>query len=443
MTRNILLERSRNALAVGTAVAFLSVATPRRGQAEDYLESKVMYYLEDGDRIKVFSPVISYQAELSSTLSIKIDGIYNSISGATPTGAPPGSDGSASGSAGRNALTLKPGASPAAYPHYSGASPSPAPAPTPAPDPTPVYVPDPTPSPSSSAPAPSPEPAEEEVPASGKVPTSTFDDERYAGNVEVTKRINNHAVSGLLSYSTESDYDSLGLAVRDAVDFNQKNTTLLFGGAYTHDRVDPANGTPSGDKDLVDVMAGLTQVLDPRTLFTVNLTLGLADGLLSDPYKVVELNGDLVAESRPETKDKQIVMATLAHYFPSVAGSAEGSYRFYNDSFGIQAHTVQLAWYQKLGPNWIVRPLVRYYDQGAADFYGVRFSGSPDHYSSDYRVSALTALGYGLKVAWKPNARIQLDASVERYEQSGKDSETPEDVYPSATYVILGARLWL
>ena len=73
----------------------------------------------------------------------------------------------------------------------------------------------------------------------------------------------------------------------------------------------------------------------------------------------------------------------------------------------------------------------------------MRFTGSPAAYSSDYRVSALNSLGYGLKLVFVPNARIQFDAEYLRYEQSGTDGVTPDDAYPAANVFIVGARIWL
>jgi hypothetical protein len=184
-------------------------------------------------------------------------------------------------------------------------------------------------------------------------------------------------------------------------------------------------------------------VLSPTTLLTLNAVRGRVSGLLSDPYKVTELNGAIMPERRPDNKDKNIAYISLAQYFDALNGSLEGSYRYYNDTFGIDAHTITLAWYQKIGRQWVVRPMLRYYDQAEADFYAVRFSGAPEFYSSDYRVSAMTALGYGLKAIWMPTARLSFDAGFERYEQSGKDGVTPDEVYPKANIFIVGARVWL
>ena len=487
MTKSISHESAKLQLAVGTTAVLLAISLPRRARGEDLTDFKVMYYMEDDNRIDVLSPTFQIQKDLSSTLTIKIDGIYNSISGATPTGAPITMP--AAPAAVRPAQTSSSSSSPAPsqpapaaapsvsydddddheededddrrmfpgmpapsvrMPYWAKAGPTPAPTPAPAPAPvqpsapttSPTTTPQPTPSATPAA-APAPAPAAAPAAPSGKVPKANFEDERYAGNIELIKKIENHTVSGLLSYSTESDYDSMGIALRDSIDFNQKNTALLLGGAYTHDKITPANGVPTGTKDTVDAIVGLTQLLDPRTILTIDFTLGQTQGLLSDPYKVVALNGQLVAEKRPDSKDKQIAYLSLAHFFPVVNGSLEGSYRYYTDGFGIQAQTAQLAWYQKLGEHWVVRPLFRYYDQSEADFYAVQFDGSPEYYSSDYRISALTSLGYGLKLIYAPNSRVQFDAEYLRYDQSGNDGVTPDDAYPGANTFIVGMRIWL
>lgn len=460
-------------------VLALQLLPLRRALGEDRLDLKYMYYQEDGGRIGVQSPAVLYETDLSPTLTIKLEGIYNAISGATPTGIPPlpkeasrvvqRPTSSSSSSVSRddddegedraqeferederedegedrravgNLRTLQRVAP--NYAHYSGATSQPAPKPNPSPAPAPK----PSSNSNNDRPSnPAPAPASKATPApADKINTSEIEDERWAFNVDLTKRIGQHSVGGGLSYSTESDYESYGLALRDAIDFNKKNTTLSLGAAYTHDLVDVFYQGTTENKDTVDLLVGLTQVLSPLTLFTVNLTLSQASGFMADPYKVVDLNGQLVPESRPDNKDKHILFLALNQAVPALQGAAEISYRYYDDSFGIQAHTWQLAWYQKLGAQFVVRPSVRWYEQTEADFYGLHFTGSPEDYSSDYRVSALRAMGYGIKIIWTPNSKFALDVGYERYEQEGTDGVTPSEVYPGANVVVLGARWWL
>jgi len=90
----------------------------------------------------------------------------------------------------------------------------------------------------------------------------------------------------------------------------------------------------------------------------------------------------------------------------------------------------------------IVTPLLRYYDQSEADFYGTQFTGAPAEFSSDYRISSLTATSYGIKLVWLREGDMAFDVAFERYVQDGKDSETFDGVYPEANIVVIGARKW-
>lgn len=448
--------------AVWVLVLALQVLPLRRSRAEERIDFKTMVYQEDDDRMRIVAPTVLWEHELNPTVTIKLEGIYNSISGASPTGAPatytpasataprpvpaprPPGGGTGGGGGGdeddddeseiddrKRSRSPQPGSA-RRYLFHAGATPPPAPSPSPGPGNPP----------SASAPAPSSAPAAAPATPGVRIPMAEVEDTRVGFNLSLIKRIGRHTPTGQLSFSTESDYRSMGIALTDSVDFNKKNTALLYGGAYTHDLIDAISMPSSETKDTMDLILGVTQLVDPETFFTVNLSLGHAAGYMNDPYKVVELNGELVGEKRPESKDKRIVFVSLNRFFLPAAGAAELSYRWYGDSFGIQANTIQFAWFQKLNGSFVLVPAVRYYDQTEADFYAYRFTGAPEFYSSDYRVSALQSLGYGLKLIWTPNERFSLDLAFDRFVQDGQDGITPGEVYPVANIVTAGVRIW-
>jgi len=343
-------------------LAFILHFTPlQRAKAEDRIDFKFYHYREDDDRIRVISPAFFYEKQISPTTIIKLDGVYDAISGATPTGAPPvpktGVETKTAGD--HHATTGATGMVTTPDEHAKS-----------------ISLPD----------------------SELNVPTIEVEDERLAGTIELIKKLDRHALSGQLAYSNERDYDSIGIAVKNNTHFNNKNTTLLAGIAYSHDVVDLVPGPGTDNKDVVDMLLGITQILGPKTLLSANFAFGYMTGYLDDPYKVVEINRVLTAERRPGQKHKEIVRLALNHRVDPLDGTIESSYRFYDDSFGITGHTAELAWYQDIGDNLIVRPMVRVHDQSAARFYAVRFSGSPTEYSSDYRLSALDAISYGVKL---------------------------------------------
>ena len=109
------------------------------------------------------------------------------------------------------------------------------------------------------------------------------------------------------SVSDEYDYTHTGVNARIARDFNNRNTTLSFGMALANDTINAVGGTPvplapmlglgdtsnkvAGDqsKDVLDFLVGVTQVVNRRTVVQINYSLSQSDGYLTDPYKIISV----------------------------------------------------------------------------------------------------------------------------------------------------------
>jgi hypothetical protein len=264
-----------------------------------------------------------------------------------------------------------------------------------------------------------------------------------------------------LANSRESDYISTGVSLTGTFEFNRKNTTLLAGIAGTGDDVRVFYQSDWARKRTHDLMVGVTQLLDPRTSVTANFSWGRQRGYLSDPYKLVQKDVELLpgffltrtfAENRPGERDKFVVLAALNRAVPVAHGALDAAYRFYRDTFGTAAHTLDLAWFQRLGERLIVKPSARYYRQSAADFYRYRWDGTDvvptdgpprpqgPFYSSDYRLSEMQTTTLGLKLVWEATSALHIDASYERYEMRGRDGVTARSAYPRANIWTLGAK---
>ena len=362
---------------------------PRLVRAEDAINYKYADYRESGGRIAVQTQSALIEQDFGTEMHLKLEGTIDAITGATPNGQP--------------------------------------------------------------APA-----------GSDQVVLTNLHDQRKAWKVDFSHQFPALNVALGVANSRESDYISNGWSVNTLADFNQKNTTLLAGIAGTEDKVKVIYQSPWARKRTNDVIVGVTQLLDPRTSVSFDLTWGRATGYLSDQYKIVqkriEVNpGDFLPlqflENRPGVRDKWIALGSLNHAFPDLHGALEASYRFYHDTYGTRAHTLELTWLQQISPTLILRPELRFYDQSAADFYYYQLDqtsivppfGPPPKqgpfYSSDFRVSALRTFNYGLKIVWTPTARWQLNAALEEYAMHGKDGVTPRSAYPRATIVTAGLKI--
>lgn len=162
-------------------------------------------------------------------------------------------------------------------------------------------------------------------------------------------------------------------------------------------------------------------------------------------------------EHRPEHKFRQVLFWSLHHAVTQVDGAVEVSYRFHHDDFGVLANTVELQWHQKVGRWLTASPLFRFHTQTAADFYGTHFPGDPSctlpppfctdvphpvYYSADYRLSALNTFSYGIALSAKVHERVSLEFAYKRYTMHGTDGVTASSAYPKANVFTGGLTLW-
>lgn len=283
----------------------------------------------------------------------------------------------------------------------------------------------------------------------------------WAGNF--AQQLGNVNVEAGFADSREDDYVSAGWSVSTLADFNEKNTTLRLGAAGTDDRVE-VFFTPRQTylpKRTNDVILGVTQLVDPLTVATLNASWGRATGYLSEPHKFVSKSIEIIqniflledfAENSPGERNKGSLYASLNRAFPAAHGALEASYRFYSDTWGVVANTAEVDWFQHVGGTVVLEPLVRLYQQGAANFYHYNLdstqiiptaqpTGSGPNYSSDFRLSAMRSVEYGLRVTWSESDWLQFEMAYERYELRGSDGVTPESAYPTAGIASLGTRL--
>lgn len=297
---------------------------------------------------------------------------------------------------------------------------------------------------------------------SDQVVLTEMHDRRKAWNAALSRQFSGTDVSIEYAHSLESDYLSNGASLDTKTDFNDKNTELLLGLAGTDDRVKVFYQSSWVVKRSKSAVLGVTQLLSPLTSLTANISWDRDTGYLSDPYKLVQKSVEVApgiflpftySENRPDLRNKWVVLLDLNHAVPSLKGAVDGSYRFYHDTYGTDAHTIELSWIQKIGRGFYLEPELRGYQQSAASFYHYQLDstsiiptgGAPNphgpFYSSDYRLSNMRTYTYGLKGVWNVTAAVRLDFKMEEYVMRGADGVTPQSAYPRARIVNAGLTL--
>lgn len=279
---------------------------------------------------------------------------------------------------------------------------------------------------------------------------STMHEQRKAGDVKVTRYFERSAYSIGTSHSSEHDYVSNAVSLEGSWSSEDNNTTFNLGVAGASDRINPVNGGQANvaneTKKTVEVMAGVTQALSASDLAQLNLTFSHGTGYFSDPYKTLD--------NRPRERNQGALLARWNHHFDDDRSTLRFGYRFYRDSYRINAHTVQLEWVKPVTSSFVLTPLVRYYTQSSASFYvdsqtdAAGFPIFPDVVpgqliSGDQRLSAFGAITLGVKAEVRITPLWTVDGKFEGYEQRsswrlGGSGSTGLDPF-RATFMQLGA----
>jgi hypothetical protein len=398
-------------LAKKLGVAVGTLLSGSQAHAADWLyDASFMSYSEKDsqqqDRVTVFEPVLSITRQKTADDFTQFELVYDSLTGASPNGA-----NASSQVQNFNSYSVLPG--------YTPLDPS-------------------------------------------------FNDKRTAVNINWMQPIDHSSrYQAGMSYSTETDYNSVGGSYSYLEDFNNKRTTLTLGGAYTYDAVNPhggfhdpftsiyavtavepvqtttsaSGGNSSGEglfpgkiKQTFEGLFGVTQVLNRLTLLNLNYSISQVSGYLTDPYKIISVidSGgfpvDYLWENRPDSRLKQTIKGT---YVTAIgADSLHLDYRYYWDDWGITADTYDVEYHMAVTSRLYFEPHVRHSQQNQADFFHISLTQGqalPTNASADYRLADMTTKTYGAMFGYRFNPKLTLTFNVDQITQTG-DNHPPEAI---------------
>ena len=356
------------ALASCTLLSHGLPGTAQAAEGEDWaVDGSLLHYAEE-DRITVNKFIGTLVTNVSETDRVKVDLVYDTMSGSTPSGA--------LDSAGSFATVSTP----------SGAG-------------------------GFSA-------------SSGSTSVADFEDTRLGVTLDwehTKKRV--HRINYGSSISVEKDFTSFGLNTNYAQDTSNRIVTYSAGIAATFDSVRRSTGgtpepfTEYGDGQSLDEGArvtwdtifGVTRVLNRRTLGQINFSTGLSEGYLTDPYKLISrtLNSNethTYFENRPSSRLRSSVYMSMAHTTRH-DNVMHLSYRYYWDDWDIISNTIDYRLKFRYEGGFFIEPHFRYYDQTAANFYmfsipqeTYQLSGFPEYASADYRLDKTEGTTVGINI---------------------------------------------
>jgi hypothetical protein len=172
-----------------------------------------------------------------------------------------------------------------------------------------------------------------------------------------------------------------------------------------------------------------SQVINKNLQMSFMTDLVFQKGLLSTPFNRVFFNDNAVDVERLPDNRFKFPLGLRLNYYLTETFVTRFHYRYYNDSFGVSAHSLSLELPLRLNQAWAITPFIRYHDQQAADYFAPykEHTFGDEFYTSDYDLSAFNSLKTGLAIRYYPldnmgsifNAIIKrLDLRVGYYDRS-------------------------
>jgi len=218
------------------------------------------------------------------------------------------------------------------------------------------------------------------------------------------------------SFSNEFDYKSFGIGtslVKASKNNNREFTGKLQ--AYLDQwsvilpielrhTINREEDYPSQPRNSYSASFSLAQVINRNMQLLLVIEPTYQTGLLATKYqRVYFVNGSKDAENLPDNRFK-IPVGIRANYFFGDRVILRSFYRYYQDDWGLKAHTIDLELPVKLTPFFSLSPFYRFYSQTAIDYFAPYAQHSPTEafFTSDYDLSKFTSNYYGAGIRLSP-----------------------------------------
>ena len=215
------------------------------------------------------------------------------------------------------------------------------------------------------------------------------------------------------SSSTEFDYQSFGANLLYSQKTKNKNGEFTAKLQGFLDKVslikpyelrtgsnqnDDDNQYPTTPRNSFSGSLSYSQIINQRLQLMLVAEFIQQQGYLGLPFHRVYFPGVTLpkVENLPDSRSK-IPLGIRANYFMGDKVVLRSFYRYYNDDWGLTAHTLQLESSIKLTPFLSVTPFYRYYTQRAVDYFAAYklHKITDQYYTSNYDLSKFNSNFYG------------------------------------------------
>jgi hypothetical protein len=268
---------------------------------------------------------------------------------------------------------------------------------------------------------------------------TSFSDQRHEATLGLGLRGRRSQLGVSVAAGFERDYTSLTIGGGGTIDLPGKNTTLGLSYAHNFDGVcDKANteatvlerrplvgsdpcaksvifGKDTRDPGTMELLTTWRDLAIDTVQFTVTQNLAptmnmqvagfgsVLKGFQSNPYRRVRVGPNEPQEHIPDVRGRLSVSVRLNKFLTALHSAAHFDARFYSDTWGVNAGSLELGYSQYVGSSLLVKVHARIHQQTAATFFKDAFfyqtgSSAGEYFTGDRELSPVRNVVLGGKL---------------------------------------------
>jgi hypothetical protein len=251
---------------------------------------------------------------------------------------------------------------------------------------------------------------------------SPFSERRTAVDAGMDWLVRDSTLSLSYNRSTEPDYIAEGAGFDVATEVYGGMTTVSLGFTRSRDLVGQKLAVGWIDRATHwQYRAGITQILTPRWLVSLNAEAVSDEGFLGSPYRAARVFGAFIPERNPRTRTSRAIKLRSINDTHALwsRSSLRAEYRYYWDTWDVKAHTVELGVAKHVQQRFIVEGSLRRYTQDKALFYSDNAQVETVFVSRNRQLSTFNTTAFGAKLTYTwpgmpAGTDLRLTASLER-----------------------------
>jgi hypothetical protein len=245
---------------------------------------------------------------------------------------------------------------------------------------------------------------------------SPFKETRTAWDLSADTLVRDSLLSVGVSRSSEPDYIAEAVNADVSHEVFGGMTTVSLGFTRARDLVGK-----KGEQGWIDqashwqYRAGVTQILTPRWLVSLNAEAVADSGFLGSPYRAARVFGAAVPERNPRTRSSRAVkLRTLYDSGEWLRGSSvRAEFRRYWDNWDIAATTTEFGFAKYLGERFLLDATMRFYAQDKALFYSDNAQVETVYVSRNRQLSTFKSTSFGARLSYTwPNLPTGWDVKL-------------------------------